>query len=84
MTMYPAPSPNTKFYGVIACYVERPLRDIVKEQWVYQYALALSKIAVGQIRGKYSGTQLFGGGQINGADMLNQGLQEKDKLEQKL
>jgi hypothetical protein len=84
MTMYPAPTPNTRFYGVISCYVERALRDIIKEQWVYQYALALSKITVGQVRGKYSGTQLFGGGQVNGTDLLNQGLQEKEKLETKL
>jgi len=84
MTMYPAPKKDTRFYGIVACYVEKPLRDILKEQWVYQYALALSKIAVGNVRGKYTGTQLFGGGQINGTDILSQGEQEKATLEQKL
>lgn len=84
MTMYPAPKKETRFYGIVACYVEKPLRDIIKEQWVYQYALALSKIAVGNVRSKYTGTQLFGGGQINGTDILSQGLEEKNVLEQKL
>jgi hypothetical protein len=64
--------------------VERPLRDIIKEPWVYQYALALSKISIGNIRGKYSGTQLFGGGSINFNDILSQGLEEKRNLEEQL
>lgn len=85
MVLYPpprTPGSGSRFYGVVACYVERPLRDVIKEQWVYQYALALSKITVGNIRSKYSGTNLFGGGQINGTDLLSQGLAEKDKLEE--
>lgn len=85
LVFYPpprTPGSGSRFYGVIACYVERPLRDIIKEQWVYQYALALSKITVGNIRSKYQGTTLFGGGQINGTDILSQGLEEKNKLEE--
>ncbi|NBO23137.1 hypothetical protein EBU94_07365, partial [bacterium] len=68
MQFYPpprTPGSGSRFYGVVNCYVERPLRDLIKEQWVYQYALALSKISVGNVRGKYTGTTLFGGGQIN-------------------
>tara|TARA_R110000868_G_scaffold411565_1_gene705371 strand:+ start:53 stop:1126 length:1074 start_codon:yes stop_codon:yes gene_type:complete len=85
LTMTPSPGTpsSSHFYGVVSCYVERPLRDIIKEQWVYQYALALSKISVGNVRGKYSGTTLFGGGSIN-IDMLAQGLSEKEKLEERL
>lgn len=85
MVFYPpprTPGSGSRFYGVVACYVERPLRDVIKEQWVYQYALALSKITVGNIRSKYQGTNLFGGGQINGTDILSQGLEEKNKLEE--
>lgn len=82
------PSPGTpgssgRFYAVIPCYVERPLKDIIKEQWVQQYALALVKIQLGNVRGKYQGTQLFGGGTLN-TDMLSQGLTEKQALEQQL
>ena len=87
LVMFPpprTPGSGSRFYGVLPCYVERPLRDIIKEPWVYQYALALSKIAIGNVRGKYTGTTLFGGGQINYNDLLAQGLAEKEKLEQKL
>ncbi|NBW56607.1 hypothetical protein EBR43_02245 [bacterium] len=87
LAFYPpprTPGSGSRFYGVVNCYVERPLRDIIKEQWVYQYALALSKISVGNVRGKYTGTTLFGGGQINYNDLLSQGLNEKEKLEERL
>ena len=86
LRMYPQPfSRNTsiRFYGVLACYVERPIRDLIKELWVYQYALALCKISVGRVRGKYAGTQLFGGGTVN-ADLLQEGLTEKAALEEQL
>lgn len=82
MQMFPEPR-DTQFYGIVTCYVERPLTDIIKEQWVYQYALALTKIAIGTIRGKYQGTQLFGGGVINAA-ILEDGKTEKAELERKL
>lgn len=86
MTMTPSPGmgSSTQFYGVVSCYVERPLQDIIREPWVYQYALALSKIVVGNNRGKYTNMQLFGGGSINYNDILSQGLQEKTALEEKL
>jgi len=87
LRLYPQPKSSrdssTQYYGVIQCYVERPLKDIIKEQWVYQYSLALTKIVLGRIRGKFSGTTLFGGGSIN-ADMLAEGLKEKEELETKL
>lgn len=86
MRMVPPPSLNnsTQFYGVVACYVERPLQYIIREPWVYQYALALSKIVVGNNRGKYTNMQLFGGGTINFNDILSQGLEEKKVLEERL
>jgi hypothetical protein len=87
MTMFPPPrTPGSghRFYGIVACYVERPLRDIIKEPWVYQYALALTKISIGQIRGKYANMNLLGGGTLNFNDILSQGLNEKKELEDKL
>ena len=87
LRMYPQPKASkdssSRYYGVISCYVERALRDIIKEPWVYQYALALCKITLGRVRGKYTGTTLFGGGSVN-ADMLQEGLTEKEELERKL
>ena len=87
LRMYPQPnasSSNVRFYGVVSCYVERPIRDLIKELWVYQYTLALTKIAVANIRGKYGNVTLFGGGSLNSTDLMTQGLQEKEKLEEQL
>ncbi len=87
LRMFPQPNAsnsNVRFYGVVSCYVERPIRDILKELWVYQYALALTKMAVANIRGKYGSVQLFGGGSLNSSDLMTQGLAEKEKLEQQL
>ncbi len=87
LRMFPQPnasSSNVRFYGVVSCYVERPIRDILKELWVYQYSLALTKMAVANIRGKYGNVQLFGGGSLNSTDLMTQGLSEKEALEQQL
>jgi hypothetical protein len=77
----PKQGSTSRYFGVVSCYVERPLLDIIKEPWVYQYATALTKIGVGNIRGKITGAQLFGGGSINYNDLLSQGLNEKKELE---
>jgi hypothetical protein len=83
MQMYPQPDPGDKFYGVIGCYLERPIRDVIMEQWVYEYALALSMITIGRVRGKFGNVQLLGGGALN-YDMLQEGLDRKAELENKL
>ncbi len=80
--MYPQPG-STIFYGVIGCYLERPIRDLIKEQWVYEYALALSKIVIGRVRGKFNNVSLLGGGTLN-YDLLAEGLEDKRQLEEKL
>lgn len=82
MQMYPQPG-SQRFYGVISCYVERPIRDVIKEQWVYEYAVALTKIIIGRVRGKFTGVNLLGGGVLNAA-ILEEGLREKKELEEKL
>lgn len=82
LKIYPQPR-NERFYGVLACYIERPLRDIVKEQWVYEYSQALSMISVGRVRGKFGSVALLGGGALN-SDLLQEGIQKKAELEAKL
>mgnify|MGYP003630943573 FL=1 len=82
LRMYPQPKLE-RFYGVLSCYLERPIRDIIKEQWVYEYALALSMITIGRVRGKFGSVSLLGGGALN-ADMLGEGSTRKAELEQKL
>jgi hypothetical protein len=57
---------------------------VIKEHWVYQYSLALTKITVANIRGKYGTVTLFGGGSLNSSDLMTQGLAEKTNLESML
>jgi len=87
LTMYPDPGSEGsvgQFYGIVSCYVEKPISNLMKEQWIQQYALALCKIMVGNIRGAYTNIPLFGGGTINYQDFLSQGLKEKEELERRL
>lgn len=84
LRLIPPPNEKSKYYGVIGAWVEKPVKDLIMERWVYQYTLALTMIAIGNIRGKYMGVSLFGGGQINYNDMLSKGLEMKDKLEEEL
>ena len=82
LRMYPQPG-TSRFYGVVSCYLERPLRDVIKEQWVYEYALALSMITIGRVRGKFGNVNLLGGGALN-YDMIQEGTTKKAELEKKL
>jgi hypothetical protein len=80
LVFYPQPK-NTEFYGLLECYVERPLRDLVKEKWVLEYATALVKIMWGRSLTKITGTSLLGGGTLNGEAVLSEGREDKKELE---
>ena len=82
MKMIPQPT-RSRFYGVVSCYVEQPIRDVIKEQWVYEYTTALAMISIGMVRGKFSGVSLIGGGSLN-YELLNEGQKRKEALETKL
>ena len=83
LLMIPEPKTGEQFYGVLSCYVEKSLRDLIKEPWVYQYATALTKITLGRVRGKFGNAQLFGGTGLD-AGILQEGLTEKKELEERL
>ncbi len=82
LQMYPEPG-GDRFYGVISCYLERAIRDVIMEQWVYEYAMALSMITIGRVRGKFGNVSLLGGGALN-YDILTEGMEKKTELEAKL
>lgn len=84
MKIYPQPKPNVQYYGILECWVERPIRDLVKEKWVLEYATAMTKIMWGRVLTKINGVNLIGGGSINGDLVLSEGLSEKDRLEELL
>jgi hypothetical protein len=84
LKVIPEPMPTNTYLGIVGCYIERPVKDLIRERWVQKYALALTKIGIARTREKFSGTTLMGGGQVNYQALLSEGLQEKDKLEQEL
>jgi len=82
LQMYPQPG-SDRFYGVISCFLEKPIRDVIMEQWIYEYSLALSMITIGRVRGKFGQVALLGGGSLN-YDMITKGEERKAELEEKL
>lgn len=84
LRFYPQPKPEHQFVGILECYVERPLRDIVKEKWVLEYATALAKVMWGRILTRIGSVQLLGGGIINGDLVLQEGNTDKLRLEEML
>lgn len=84
-TLSPQPrKERERFFGVLHCYVEEPLRNVIKSPWVWRYALALCKIILGGIRSKWGQVTLLGGGTLDGSALLTQGQEEKKELEQQL
>lgn len=55
---------------------------IFNEIWLKHYALALTKITMGHIWGKFSSIPLPGGGQLDGSALRDQGIEEKKQLEE--
>lgn len=84
LRIMPEPTSDHTYLGVVGCYVERPIKDLIRERWVQKYALALVKIAIARVREKFSGTNLFGGGQVNATSLLQEGIKEKETLETEL
>lgn len=84
LKIIPEPSQNSVYYGLVGCKVQKPIKDIVCQLWVYKYVMALTKITVANVRGKYSGTNLFGGQTVNYSDLMTQGIAERDKLEKEI
>lgn len=80
----PSQQSSTPYFGLIGCKMQKPLKYLVGQLWVYRYTLALTKIAVAHTRGKYTGTNLMGGQAVNYTDLMTQGTQEKTALEDEI
>lgn len=60
-----------------------PYKNInsIGRQWIRQYALALCKELLGQVRSKFSNVPIPGSElQLNGKDLVTQGREDKEKL----
>jgi hypothetical protein len=84
LKLIPEPNKGLSYYGLVGCKVQKPIKDLVSQLWVFRYVTALTKISVGNVRGKYSGTNLFGGQTVNYQDFMTQGIKEKEDLEKEL
>ena len=85
LTLLPQPKLEESFYAVVQVYLEKPLRSMIKEYWVYKYSLALAKVALGSIRGKFGSVTLTGGGQLtDGLGLRAEGQREIEELEKEL
>lgn len=85
MRIIPEPWEQQSYVGVVGCFVERPIRDLISEPWVIEYTIALTSIALGRIYGKFTNMSLpIGGGSINYGDLQQYGLKRKEELEREL
>ena len=84
LKIIPEPVRGRAYIGVVSCYVEKSIVQMLAERWIFQYSLALTKISLAHVRGKFGQVQLFGGGGPYATDLMTQGIAEKDKLEQEL
>lgn len=77
----PQPKPWQFFYGLLECWVEKPLKDVIVEPWVFDYALAVVKEMLGRVRSKWGdGTNLIGGGSLTGNALATEGVQKQKEL----
>jgi len=84
LRLIPPPTSGSRYYGVVGCWVEKPIRDLIMERWVYHYSLALTKYTIATIRSKFGSVQLLGGGTIQYSELLAQSREDKLKLEEEL
>jgi len=81
------PTPQKTMVGVLEAWTKYTPGDTEKsmlynEIWVKNYSLALTKITLGIIWGKFAGMTIPGGATLNAATMLQEGQAEKKALEE--
>ena len=85
LQLYPTPVLNSQtvilIYRALDTYTMHPYY----KNWIQRFALAVCKGILGEVRGKYKSLPSPGGGaSLNGADLMQQSVQEKDKLKEEL
>ena len=85
LTLTPQPKLGERFFGIVECWVERPLKDVLKEPWVFDYALALVKEMLGRVRSKWGDSvSMLGGGSLTGNALAQEGVQKQKELLEEL
>lgn len=81
LTLTPQPRMGERFFGIVECWVEKPLKDVLKEPWVFDYALALVKEMLGRVRSKWGDSvQMLGGGSLTGNALAQEGVTKQKEL----
>jgi hypothetical protein len=84
LKIIPEPTTQNQYFGLIGCKVLQPIKYFVSQLWVGRYALALAKQQVCHVRGKYSGSSLFGGQTVSYDWLWGSGTEEQKTLEDEL
>lgn len=85
LTLTPQPRMGERFFGIVECWVEKPLKDVLKEPWVFDYALAVVKEMLGAVRAKWGDSvQMLGGGSLTGNALRAEGVQKQKELLEEL
>ncbi len=83
LKIIPSPSVNGKMFLEVVNMAT--LDELYDEKWIKDYSLALCRIQLGELRGKLKSLPGFGGQvQLNGDDLLNRGVSDRDDLENDL
>lgn len=81
LTLTPQPRMGERFFGIVECWVEKPLKDVLKEPWVFDYALAVCKEMLGRVRSKWGdNVQMLGGGSLTGNALAQEGVAKQKEL----
>ena len=81
LTLTPQPRMGERFFGIVECWVEKPLKDVLKEPWVFDYALALVKEMLGRVRSKWGDSvSMLGGGSLTGNALAQEGITKQKEL----
>ena len=85
LTLTPQPRMGERFFGIVECWVEKPLKDVLREPWVFDYALAVCKEMLGRVRSKWGDSvQMLGGGSLTGNALAQEGVNKQKELLEEL
>jgi len=85
LQLYPTPVNNSQIVILIYRGLDSYTMHPYYKNWIQRYALAVCKGILGEVRGKYKSLPSPGGGaSLNGADLMQQSVAEKDKLKEEL
>jgi hypothetical protein len=85
LTLYPTPVLDTQTVILSFRGLDSATMHPYYKNWIQRYALAAAKGILGEIRGKYRTLPSPGGGAVlNGKELHEESLQEKDKLKEEL